>query len=176
MANSSSLICASPMWKGNALFWLTPMTLTRPACRTALRASSMVVSEPTASTTASGPRPPVISRMAARTSSPSTGSTPRAAAKVRRSATRSAPSTRAAPIAKADWAAMRPTGPRPMTRTVSPGWMRARRQPYQAVGALSVSTMAASSEMPSGRRTRLTSAWGTARAWAWLPGSWGLTP
>ena len=76
----------------------------------------------------------------------------------------------------ADSTDMIPTGPSPTTATTSPGSMRARRAPYQAVGALSVSTSAASSLTPSGIATRLPSALGTATACAWLPGSIAPSP
>ncbi len=77
---------------------------------------------------------------------------------------------------RADAAAIRPTGPRPTTATVSPGAMRPSRAPYQPVGALSVRTSAASSDMPSGIATRFMSAAGTATASAWHPPSAWPTP
>ncbi|GAA1379070.1 hypothetical protein GCM10009613_01160 [Pseudonocardia kongjuensis] len=123
IANSSSFTCARSRSSGKLLLRLTPTTLTRPPSRADLIARSIVVSEPTASITASGPPGPVASRIAARRragSSARTGTAPSAAARSRRSAIGSTATTRAAPMSSAAWTAISPTGPSPMTATVSP--------------------------------------------------------
>ena len=80
-------------------------------------------SMPTASTTPSGPRPPVISIRVSATSSTSLRSSvsmPCGAASASRSGTRSTPITRPAPSCLAIRVANWPTGPRPRTATVPP--------------------------------------------------------
>ncbi|CAM5716641.1 hypothetical protein SGLAM104S_05482 [Streptomyces glaucescens] len=101
------------------------------ACWVSLAAALPCASVPTASITASGPRPSVSSRMAA-TSSFSLSklfrsyvSTPRARARSSRSGTRSTPNTRPAPRTWATRQAMSPIGPRPSTATLPPTGMSA---------------------------------------------------
>ncbi len=80
-------------------------------------------SMPTASITASGPRPSVSSRSASATSScsrASSTSTPRARARASRSGTRSTPITRFTPRWSATRHDMSPIGPSPSTASVEP--------------------------------------------------------
>jgi hypothetical protein len=127
----SRRIRASGIGNGNAMFMLTPMTDTVPPAAAHISASVIVASAPTASMTACAPRPPVASSTFATVcpSLASIGSAPRSAARARRSGTMSTASTRDGPNSWAACSANTPTGPRPMTTTVSPGWMSARRAP-----------------------------------------------
>ena len=167
------LYIAITIGNGWARFVETPTTDTVPPGFTAMMASLMVWSWPTASITASAPRPPVASRIWA-IAPPSAGSivsAPMRSACSRRWATGSTASTRAGEYSSADRRAQIPTGPRPMTATVEPGAMSARRAPMKPVGRMSVSRTACSSPMDSGITRTDVSAAGTATSSAWPPAS-----
>ena len=109
----------------------TPTTEMVPPGAAQDTASTMVASAPTASITLSAPRPPVASSTwsdpgATRASM---GSAPRRSARASRSGTTSTARMRAGPKSDAHCSAMIPTGPRPTTTTVAPGWMSARNAP-----------------------------------------------
>ena len=64
---------------------------------------------------------------------------------------------RPAPRSRAPAMAMRPTGPMPMTTTVSPGWTSASSAPYRPVLSMSAARTAASQDTPAGMRAALAS-------------------
>ena len=95
---------------------------------------------PTASITPSGPRPSVISRMIAGTSScseESIASMPWRRAISSRSGTLSTPITVSAPLWRAIRAHICPIGPRPKTATLPPFGIAAYSTACQAVGSTS---------------------------------------
>ena len=107
---------------------------------------------PTASITASGPIPPVMSIRASstRVCLKSMISAPSCFASASRRGYSSMAITFDAPMTSADWIANRPTGPQPQTATTSPSEMSAFSAPIQPVGRMSDRNSTLSSSSPSG--------------------------
>ena len=139
----------------------TPTMDTVPPVRTASSASLIEVSVPTASMTASTPRPPVASRMDCAPGG-ATGTAPAACARSRRVCTGSTAYTVAAPRVSALRSAHMPTAPRPTIATDPPNGISARFAAAQPVARLSVSSSACSVLIPSGNASSWKSAAGTA--------------
>ena len=148
------------------------MTATRPPGLTRSSANLTVAGLPTASIAQSAPLPPESEFAISITSSLDgfKGLHPLALPFSNLPSSRSTAITVAAPRISADSCAKTPTGPQPITTTVSLGPTSARSAPIYPVGRMSVRNNTCSSSSSSGILKRLVSANGTRTPSACPPG------